>query len=97
MCDDGYDVVFKIDKDAGIMKTLRWVQETNMPLFCIAGGFIILFCLLSLWDMSLLGVLVEAGFALAVQYCGALAMGSIAHLLYCDGVVLSSRQQKYFG
>ena len=71
MCDDGYDVVFKIDKDAGIMKTLRWVQETNMPLFCIAGGFIILFCLLSLWDMSLLGAWVEAGFALAVQYCGA--------------------------
>ena len=31
-----------------MVKTLRWVQET-MPLFCIAGGFIILFVLLSLW------------------------------------------------
>ncbi len=42
----------------------------NMPLFAITGGFILLFCGLALWDLELLGTIVNTSFAFSAKYFG---------------------------
>ena len=70
-------------------------SRDQYAIVCIAGGFIILFCLLSLWDMSLLGAWVEAG-RLLCSIVVLFGNGKYCSPLYCDGVVLSSRQQVFY-
>jgi len=42
----------------------------NMPLFAITGGFILLFCAVALYDLELLGSIVNASFAFSAKYFG---------------------------
>ena len=42
----------------------------NKPLFAITGGFILLFCALALWDLELLGTIVDTSFAFSARYFG---------------------------
>jgi glycine betaine transporter len=42
----------------------------NMPLLAITGGFILLFCAVALWDLKLLGTMVNASFTFSAKYFG---------------------------
>ncbi|MCB1883243.1 MAG: BCCT family transporter [Geminicoccaceae bacterium] len=42
----------------------------NVPLFAITGGFIVLFCLLALFDLDALGTIVDASFAWSLKWFG---------------------------
>ena len=39
----------------------------DRPLFAVTGGFIVLFCALALFDIDLLGGMVDGGFAFAAR------------------------------
>ena len=44
--------------------------HVNKPLFAITGGFILLFCAVALFDIALLGEIVNASFAFSARYFG---------------------------
>ncbi len=46
-------------------------QGVNMPLFLLTGGFMVLFCLLAVFDMDLVSTLVNGGFAWSAKLFGA--------------------------
>lgn len=47
-----------------------WYGGIDKPLFAVTGGFILLFCLLTLIDIDLLSSLVDAGFAWSAKWFG---------------------------
>ena len=46
------------------------LDHINKPLFAITGGFIVLFCLVALFDLDLLSGMVDASFAFSAKYFG---------------------------
>jgi choline-glycine betaine transporter len=47
-----------------------WYEGIDKPLFAVTGGFILLFCLLTLADIELLSSLVSGGFAWSAKWFG---------------------------
>ncbi|QFT92198.1 Glycine betaine transporter OpuD [Roseovarius sp. THAF9] len=46
------------------------LHHINKPLFAITGGFIVLFCLVALYDLDLLSSMVDTSFAVSAKYFG---------------------------
>jgi len=46
------------------------LHHINTPLFIVTGGFILLFCLVALFDLELLSSMVDASFAFSAKYFG---------------------------